>query len=173
MKVPGIIVLAAVSALATACSSGSSGVPVVTAPPAGQNSTEETSPEPEAPTGPAGLIPALPGLVEYSMPEQAAVAAVALAAEADDFPWSQNTEDRILSAISGLIEAPDTLVAVECRTTMCGLVVDGPDARESDLAWEIADRLRTRFVTTAVAIVGVRHPGGAWIAVYVLMVRMV
>jgi hypothetical protein len=72
-------------------------------------------------------VPALPGLVSYEVTGPGITVALALADESDDVPWAEEAENAILARLSELIIDPNILVGLECRTTRCGVVVEGPD----------------------------------------------
>lgn len=171
MRILSAAFVLAIFGLATACSGGGSSAPVGTVPNTDQDPTEGGSSG--VPTEGASRVPALPGLIGYDLRESGARAALALADESVDVLWAEETKDSILAELSDLIIAPNNLVAIECRTTWCGVVVDGPDTRDSDLDNVIGDRLRELFDVRSVSTHSIGRPEGDWIAAYIEIVRLV
>lgn len=169
MRVLRAASLTAIIGLAAACSGGGSSGAAGTIPVSGQNSTGGGSSG--API-PRPIVPALPGLVGYDLFEDSARAALSLAEETEDLVWADETEDAILAEIADLIVAPNVLVAIECRTTWCGVVVDGPDTQDSDLDSAIGDRLRALYDERSISTYGIGHPEGDWVAAYIEIVRL-
>ena len=150
--------------LAVACSGGGSDSSAPT------DSTPDTEPTGQVTSG----IPALPGLLGYDIPEVSARGALALADEAREESWASETEELIVAEVSELIDVTMDLVAVECRTTWCGMVVDLPIGGDVSISGPIGDRLQEIFDLNGVARVTVyRLDGSRWIAVYVEIRRLV
>jgi hypothetical protein len=175
MRSFSVVLLFLTLGFAASCSGGGSSAPAGTTQNTDQNPPAAGLPEfPPGAGAPESGVLALPGLDGYYLPEHVARGALALAAEADDVPWAEETESLILAEISDLIIPPDTLIAIKCRTTWCGLVVDSPEHRISDLLSPIGDRLGELFPhRLGMASVFIGRVEGGWIAVYIEIVRMV
>lgn len=164
MRILSTLTLFTLLCLAAACSGGGSADPAET--------VSDTGPEPneEIPSG----VPALPGMVGYDIPEDTARGALALADESRDLVWANETEDIIVAEISDVIDATMNLVAVECRTTWCGVVIDLPVGGDVSISGDVGDRLQELFDVLGVARVTVyRLNGTRWIAVYAEIRRLV
>jgi hypothetical protein len=174
MTVRGAALVLALAGLAAACSGGGPSAPTATAAsnvaePA-ETTPQETTPEATIPQG----VPALPGLVGYDVPEATARAPLALAAESVDLTWAEATEAIILAEIADVTDAPITVVAVECRTTWCGVVIDLPFVDDGEVRSAIRDRLQEVFeVNGAATHIIFRLDGTSWFTVFIEIRRLV
>ena len=85
----------------------------------------------------SGGVQALPDLDGFKL-----VAAQPLAAEREDPEWAAQMEDRILAEISRATSVQMDRVEVECRTTLCGVVIEIPNGADRGIRHTISNHLQ-------------------------------
>lgn len=129
------------------------------------------------PLVPSSAMPALPGLDDYDLSHNLppnvrfpiSRASVSLAAERIDFEWAREMQDRIFETANE-IDAPISIVDVQCRTTWCGIVADVLNG-DRTVRWKVRDRLQEVFDVEYTSSHGKGSNGSDWIAVYVQIAR--
>lgn len=164
MRMLSAAVLFLLLGLAAACSGGGSSAPAATSSAAAVPGPAEEEPS---------FVPALPGLAGYEIPLATARGALALADESEETTWANETEETIVAQITRVLDDTMRIVAVECRTTWCGMVIDLPVGSDIAISGPIGDSLQEVFDVVGLPRVAVFRPDGTrWLAIYIEIRRL-
>lgn len=117
-------------------------------------------------------VPALPGLSGYNvtnpMIARSENPAVQLVEEQRDLSWAPGMETSLMNEIQAVsIDAPMTMLEVQCRTTWCGAVIGLPPGEDRHSRIRIGDQLRDTFDFQRISRVGFgRRDGSSFVAIY-------